>query len=269
VDGSSLDGLEGLVRGSPSLRTTRARSFESEQAQAWGPGRGFTIIDILVSIAVIAVLISILMPSLSLVRETTRRLVCSSNIRQHGMGLALYAEDYQGVLPPTGFLATDAHRLTTVRFDTSSGSQNQPTERWDGMGWLFRLGYLDAPGVYYCPSYRGEHRLSLYAGRWSGQPGEIVTNYHYRGRVPGRSELTLFSQPNIAVAADALVSQSEFAHESGANVLRIDLAVAWFSDAGGRLVSRLPSGGETDPVASNRIGEAWLLLDQAGLVPGQ
>ncbi|MCQ6498005.1 type II secretion system protein, partial [Vibrio parahaemolyticus] len=51
---------------------------------------GFTIIDVLVSIAVIAVLISILMPSLSLVRETTRRLVCSSNIRQHGMGLAMY-----------------------------------------------------------------------------------------------------------------------------------------------------------------------------------
>jgi hypothetical protein len=225
--------------------------------------RGFTIIDVLVSIAVIAVLISILMPSLSLVRETTRRLVCSSNVRQHGMGLAMYAEDYEGVLPPTSFPADDAHRLTIVRFSNSLGSNAGTPDRWDGLGWLYAMGYLEAPGVYYCPSYRGEHKFSRYAQRWGGQRGDIVVNYHYRGRLPGRSQLTLFSRPNIAVAADTMSSRLEFSHESGTNVLRIDLAVSWFSDPGGQLVARLPSGTEPDDVMARSVRQAWDILDAA------
>ena len=227
-------------------------------------GPGFTIIDVLVSIAVIAVLISILMPSLSLVRETTRRLVCSSNIRQHGMGLAMYAEDYEGVLPPTVFPADDAHRLTTVRFATTLAPNVDAPEPWDGLGWLFSMSYLDAAGVYYCPSYQGEHKLSRYGPMWSGQPGEIIANYHYRGRLPHRSQLTLFSRPNIAITADTMSSRDEFSHESGTNVLRIDLAVSWFSDPGGRLVARLPSGTEPDDVAARSIRQAWDILDAAG-----
>lgn len=231
-------------------------------------GAGFTIIDVLVSIAVIAVLISILMPSLSLVRETTRRLVCSSNIRQHGMGLAMYAEDYEGVLPPTAFPADDAHRLTKVRFAASAGFNIHTSQPWDGLGWLYAMGYLEAPGVYYCPSYRGEHKLSKYASRWAGLPGEIIANYHYRGRLPHRSQLTLFSRPNIAIAADTMSTRDEFSHESGTNVLRIDLAVSWFSDPDGQLVARLPSGTEPDQIAARNIRQAWEILDAAGEAAG-
>lgn len=229
---------------------------------------GFTVVDVLVSIAVIAVLISILMPSLSLVRETTRRLVCASNVRQHGLGLAMYAEDYQGVLPSTIFMEGDAHRLSTVRASPSVGSHMSPGAKWDGLGRLFEHGYLDAPGVYYCPSYRGEHKLDRYAPQWAGEPGEIVANYHYRGRAPGRSELTLFSRPTIAVAADSMHLRSEFSHTSGANVLRIDLAVTWYADSAGRLVAQLPSGSEPGQVASRIVGEAWRLLDQTAPVSG-
>jgi hypothetical protein len=54
---------------------------------------------LLVVIAVIAVLMGILMPALSAVREQGRRAVCSQNEKNTGLGLFLYANDYNGKLP--------------------------------------------------------------------------------------------------------------------------------------------------------------------------
>jgi len=61
--------------------------------------KGFTLIELLVVIAVIAVLMGILMPALSAVREQGRRAVCSQNEKNTGLGLFLYANDYNGKLP--------------------------------------------------------------------------------------------------------------------------------------------------------------------------
>src|SRR5688572_4605024 len=66
--------------------------------------RAFSIIDLLVSICVVALLIGLLAPSLRSVRETARRVVCSSNIRQMGIGVVLYAEANRDQIPPTAFI---------------------------------------------------------------------------------------------------------------------------------------------------------------------
>jgi type II secretory pathway pseudopilin PulG len=238
-------------------RSRAAPRRANRGSTGWSDGRcGFTIIDVLVSVAVIAVLISILMPSLSMVRETTRRLVCASNTRQIGLGLAMYAEDYAGILPPTRFDSlSDAHRLTTVRVSDNVND-------WDGLGWLVGSNYLDAPQVYYCPSHQGENKFSAFADRWHGEPGEILANYHYRGRPAGRSFLTLFSEPTVAIVADGMRTRADFNHGSGANVLHIDLSVFWFADSDGQLVASLPTGGEGDAVAAGRVGQAWQMLDE-------
>jgi len=57
--------------------------------------KGFTLIELLVVIAVIAVLMSILMPTLNKARESGRKVVCQSNLRQIGVAHLLYAEDNQ------------------------------------------------------------------------------------------------------------------------------------------------------------------------------
>ena len=60
---------------------------------------GFTLIELLVLITIIAILISLLLPALRHARETARQTACMSNLRQIGLGLHTYANEYCGRLP--------------------------------------------------------------------------------------------------------------------------------------------------------------------------
>ncbi|MEP0844454.1 MAG: prepilin-type N-terminal cleavage/methylation domain-containing protein [Phycisphaerae bacterium] len=64
--------------------------------------RGFTLIEVLVVVAIIALLISILLPSLKRAKEVSRRTVCLSNLHQMGVGMVPYAQDHKGLLPQKG-----------------------------------------------------------------------------------------------------------------------------------------------------------------------
>ncbi len=59
-------------------------------------GHAFTLIELLVVIAVIAVLLAILLPSLRAVRESARRIQCSSNLRQLAMAWTQYLDENEG-----------------------------------------------------------------------------------------------------------------------------------------------------------------------------
>ena len=63
--------------------------------------RGFTLIELLVVVSIIALLVSILLPALSKAREQAKIVVCASNQHQLVVGVALYASDYDGRMPPT------------------------------------------------------------------------------------------------------------------------------------------------------------------------
>lgn len=67
--------------------------------RAGRPASGFTLIELLVVISIIALLIAILLPALQAARQTAQTAVCLSNVRQAGLSVMMYADDFNDYLP--------------------------------------------------------------------------------------------------------------------------------------------------------------------------
>ncbi len=121
-------------------------------------GRGFTLVELLIVIGIIALLISILLPALNRAKQAAQRVKCLSNLRQIGNGVMFYVNENRGYLPRASMTAYMGppgepfkvlpwgeaivpYLMTSIKSGFNSLSPNAS----EVFGTLFR-------GVYRCPA---------------------------------------------------------------------------------------------------------------------
>lgn len=130
------------------------------------PQKGFTLIELLVVIAIIGILASILFPVFARARENARRASCQSNLKQIGLGIAMYTQDYDNRLV-AGFLQDG----TTTIYTYPSGAASAI-----GAWYLALYPYVKNWELFNCPS----EDSTLYYSSTKGRATAFTYAYNYR-----------------------------------------------------------------------------------------
>jgi prepilin-type N-terminal cleavage/methylation domain-containing protein len=141
--------------------------------------RAFTLIELLVVVAIIALLVSILLPSLSEAREQAKRVACAAGLHQIALGDFAYATESKGGYFPMGLSQLTGpfgpQVFSGYFWNPPFGQKNQPGYDSAIPGYqahmaLYFLKYTDDPKVFYCPSNSQIQYDSPYGWMRAGGP---------------------------------------------------------------------------------------------------
>ncbi len=186
------------------------------------PRRAFTLIELLVVIAIIAILAALLFPVFAQAREQARQDVCISNVRQIGLAVRMYVEDYDETFPI--FYAYNTQTPTGQRA-WSGDPLHKGVE-------LLILPYTKNKEIFKCPDDLGGPTLS---DPTYGCPGRATYQDCYGSsyRFNHGSYTTVAnesSQNNALYTTTTIVTDAAFALPAETRIMR-DEMMPWFGPA--------------------------------------
>jgi len=154
----------------------------------------FTLIELLVVIAIISILAAVLFPVFARARENARRASCMSNLKQIGLGIMQYVQDYDERYP---------HAV--IHHDPPyPGGENYQTGYWFWQQIIY--SYTKSNQLSYCPSGQSESRPTHY-------------NYGVNALITGATT----SATPLAMAAVRAPASTYLAMDSGTYIIRMPM----------------------------------------------
>lgn len=230
---------------------------------------GFTVVELLVVIGIVAILTGLLMPVLSHARAASGRLRCMSNLRQIGCGLVEYTERFNDCLPR--FNATANQQ--TAEWGEAMALTTRFGSRFDGLGLLLATLDITDPRLFYCPCHHGDHSYEQYAPRLESRDiaasgtGPIYGNYHYRTHMdpaatsPIGTPLKGRNLSTTVLVVDGMRTRRDFNHVTGTNRLKGDGSVDWHLDHGNAIYKSLPFESVSSFMGNTIFQDAWRWID--------
>jgi prepilin-type N-terminal cleavage/methylation domain-containing protein/prepilin-type processing-associated H-X9-DG protein len=192
------------------------------------PAPAFTLLELLVAVAIISVLAALTLGWLSHGREISNRAACLSNQRQIHGALSRFATDNNGALPV-------GYRLGKKQFNTTlySGSSN----KWVLLGRLIEDGYLTEPRILFCPSETDPTQaFNTKDNPWPFQPGRNLqgcyacnplVDWGTASSPPDWPRLQSLDRIPLLADGAGLPARVDSRHRDGINVVFTDGSAGW------------------------------------------